>query len=105
MNIATTALSVVIATAALAPAAAVAETNTVQLTPFEVTTRAYQGNFSDAGVPGYGALEAGVATGNIMAEDVIEAAIATGELSADSLGDRAFVRAVDAQLDHLIERN
>ena len=49
MNVATTALSLVIATTALAPVAEAAETNKVQLTPFQVTSLAYRGSFGEAG--------------------------------------------------------
>jgi hypothetical protein len=103
MNVATTALSLVIATTALAPAAEAAEMTKTQLTPFQVTSLAYRGSFDAAGIPGYGSLESGIATGNIVAEDVIEAAIASGRLSAEVLDDGAFVSAVDTQLDRLVD--
>ena len=104
MNVATTALSLVIATTALAPVAEAAEmTNKTQLTPFQVTSLAYRGSFDEAGIPGYGSLESGIATGNIVAEDVIEAAIASGRLSAEALEDGAFVSSVDNQLDNLVD--
>ncbi|MEO1209260.1 MAG: hypothetical protein AAFX78_06935 [Cyanobacteria bacterium J06638_20] len=103
MNVATTALSLVIATTALVPVAEAAETNKVQLTPFQVTSLAYRGSFGEAGIPGYGALESGIATGDIVAEDVIEAAIASGRLSAEALEDGAFVSSVDNQLENLVD--
>ena len=103
MNVATTALSLVIATTALAPVAEAAEMTKTQLTPFQVTSLAYRGSFDAVGIPGYGALESGIATGDIVAEDVIEAAIASGRLSAEALEDGAFVSSVDNQLDNLVD--
>ncbi|MEO1145607.1 MAG: hypothetical protein AAFY26_08415 [Cyanobacteria bacterium J06638_22] len=103
MNVATTALSLVIATTALAPVAEAAEMTKTQLTPFQVTSLAYRGSFDEAGIPGYGSLESGIATGSIVAEDVIEAAIASGRLSAEALEDSAFVSSVDNQLDNLVD--
>ena len=103
MNVATTALSLVIATTAFAPVAEAADMGKAQLTPFQVTSLAYRGSFGEAGIPGYGALESGIATGDIVAEDVIEAAIASGRLSAEALEDGAFVSSVDNQLDNLVD--
>ena len=105
MNVATTALSLVIATTAFAPVAEAADMGKAQLTPFQVTSLAYRGSFGEAGIPGYGALESGIATGDIVAEDVIEAAIASGRLSAEALEDGAFVSSVDNQLDNLIDNS
>lgn len=105
MKIATTVLSVVLATTALAPVAEAADANKSQLSPFEITSLAYQGRFDAAGIPGYGSLESGIASGSIAAEDVIEAAIASGRLSADVLEDGSFVSAVNNQLDNLVDRN
>lgn len=105
MNIATTTLSVVIATTALAPVAEAAEMNKIELNPFEVTTLAYQGRLAEAGVPGFGALESGIETGTIAAEDVVAAAIASGRLSAGVLEDSSFISAVDTQLDNLVDNN
>ncbi|MBE9101023.1 hypothetical protein [Vacuolonema iberomarrocanum] len=103
MNVATAALSLVIATTAFAPVAEAAEM-TKTLTPFQVTSLAYRGSLSEAGIPGYGSLESGIATGDIVAEDVIEAAIASGRLSAEVLDNSAFVSSVDNQLDNLVDR-
>ncbi|MEO1208322.1 MAG: hypothetical protein AAFX78_02155 [Cyanobacteria bacterium J06638_20] len=104
MNVATTALSLVIATTAFAPVAEAAEMTKTELSPFQVSSLAYRGSFDDAGIPGYGALESGIATGDIVAEDVIEAAIASGRLSADALEDSTFVSSVDNQLESLVDR-
>ena len=103
MNVATTALSLVIATTAFAPVAEAAEM-TKTLTPFQVSSLAYRGSFSEAGIPGYGALESGITTGDIVAEDVIEAAIASGRLSADALDNSTFISSVDNQLEILVDQ-
>ena len=103
MNVATAALSLVIATTAFAPVAEAAEM-TKTLTPFQVTSLAYRGSLSEVGIPGYGSLESGIATGDIVAEDVIEAAIASGRLSAEALDNSTFVSSVDNQLDNLVDR-
>ena len=105
MTIATTALSLVIVTSAMAPVTEAPTIAEAQLTPFEVTSLAYRGSFDEAGIPGYGALESGIATGTIVAEDVIEAAIASGQLSAEALENSAFISSVDNQLDNLVDRN
>jgi hypothetical protein len=87
--------------AAFAPEAK-AET---KLSSFNVATLAYQGQFTENGIPGYNSLEAGVNSGRITAEDVVQAAIDAGRLSETTLEDNAFVTAVERHLQSLSDNN
>lgn len=94
-------LVLVLSSAALTSVAKADPTSANQASAFEVTTLAYQGRLADNGIPGYGSLEVGVQSGNIVAEDVVRAAIDAGRLTATALDNEEFVTAVDHQLHNL----
>ena len=99
-------LSLTLALTAFAPLAQASTPNAKYgLNSFNVTNLAYQGRFSEAGVPGYGALVAGVNTGSITAESVIQAAVDAGRLSESALQDDGFIRSVSRGLQTLIDSN
>lgn len=75
------------------------------LTPFNLASLAYRGQFRDNGVPGYGSLEAGVNSGAVTAEDVIQAAINDGRLAASTQQDDEYTVNLQHHLDRLVERD
>jgi len=98
-------LVLVLSAVAFAPAAKADTVQESRLTPFNLSTLAYQGRLSNEGIPGYGALAVGIQTGSITAETVIEAAIDAGRLPETAQDNSTFVSAVARQLDNLADRN
>lgn len=72
-----------------------------QLSPFNLAYMAYQGWFTDAGVPAAGQLLQGYRTGRITAAEVAQAAIQTNRLSAETLEDTSYLASLDSQLNAL----
>jgi len=103
-RIALSLLSLTLSMTAFAPLAKAETTSTGSLTPFKLTTLAYQGNLTNNGIPGYGSLEDGLRSGSIVAEDVIQAAVDAGRLSETVLDNSEFTTAVDFQLQNLVDR-
>ena len=75
----------------------------VEITPFNLVTKSYQGYFADQGIPGHSALLTEVKRGRITAEDLVEAAIDQGRLTSGTLNDEAYLNSVEAHLDSLEE--
>jgi hypothetical protein len=73
--------------------------NFVEITPFNLVQRGYQGYFK-AEIPSNGAFAAGINSGKIKAEDLVQRVIALGRLSPDKLKDQSYLRAVQNQLDN-----
>lgn len=73
----------------------------VEITPFDLVYNAYQGYFSDSGIPGYANLIAAVNAGRVKAEDLVEEAIALRRLAPETIDDRAYLNSVAGLLDSL----
>jgi hypothetical protein len=76
-----------------------ANSNLMEITPFNLVKRAYQGYFKSE-IPSNGAFVTKVNSGEIKARDLVKSAIASGRLSSDKLDDRRYINAVQSQLDH-----
>ena len=72
-----------------------------EIEPFNLVYTAYQGGYSENGIPSYDGLSAAYDSGDITAEDLMEVAISEGRLSASKLDDPSYVNAVKAHLEHL----
>lgn len=94
-----------LAVTAFAPVAKAQNASGYQLTPFNISTLAYQGRLDSQGVPGYNALEAGVNSGSITADQVVQAAIESGRLPEAALQDDNFVSSVNFALQSLTEHS
>ena len=70
---------------------------------FDLVRSAYRGDFEEQGVNSYATLVSNYETGELTAEDLIKAAIESGELSPNAMEDESYVRAVDDQLDSLVD--
>ena len=79
----------------------VIRTNTRKLTPFTLVSLAYQGHYRSQGIRGYSALFADSDDGRINAKKLVQTAVNAGELPAETLNDRGFINAVEANLDAL----
>ncbi|XWK86261.1 MAG: hypothetical protein U7127_18815 [Phormidium sp.] len=84
------------------PTKAVSSPSIIQrITPFQLTSLAYQGNFTSNGIPSYGALISAYQSGRISAKDIVQIAVNTNRLPQNVLSDRAYLNAVEAQLRSL----
>ena len=72
--------------------------NIVQITPFNLVTRSYQGAFVNQGIPSNGVFIGAINTGRITAEDLVNTAIASGRLAPETINDRAYLRNVTSHL-------
>ncbi|MBI4781540.1 MAG: hypothetical protein HY785_09450 [Oscillatoriophycideae cyanobacterium NC_groundwater_1537_Pr4_S-0.65um_50_18] len=70
--------------------------------PFHLVALAYQGFFSEAGIPKYSRLVDAYSRGQVSAEDLIEVAIAENRVPASALSDTSYVNAVDNQLRRIV---
>ena len=73
----------------------------IQITPFNLVTRSYQGAFVNSGIPSNGVFVGAVNRGQITARDLVETAIASGRLAPETINDRAYLRSVTSHLRNL----
>lgn len=74
---------------------------TRQLSPFNLAYMAYQGWFTEEGVPAASRLIRDYRIGRITAVDVAQAAVKTNRLSAETLQDPSYLSSLDNQLEGL----
>lgn len=74
---------------------------TRQLSPFNLAYMAYQGWFTNEGVPAANRLIQNYRAGRISATEVAQAAVQTNRLSAETLSDASFLASLDNQLQAL----
>ena len=77
--------------------------NIVEITPFNLVGRGYQGSFTDRGIPGYGSFVKAAKGGRITAKDLVEAAIADGRLSPETINNQGYLKNVTSHLNSLDE--
>jgi hypothetical protein len=77
--------------------------NVVEITPFNLVQRGYQGYFQPK-IPTNAAFNSAIRSGKIKAIDLVNSAISTGRLSPEKANDRSYIRSVQTQLDNF-ERN
>ncbi len=71
------------------------------ITPFNLVGSAYQGQYRDHSIPGFGSFQDGVRIGRITAKDLVKAAIDSKELLAEMINDRNYLSNVESQLRSL----
>ena len=71
------------------------------LTPFNLVSLAYRGQFKNQGVGGYHSLLTAVRFGEISGKDLVKHAIDTGRLSPDTINNSGYIKAVEFQLQDL----
>ncbi|AFY97189.1 hypothetical protein [Chamaesiphon minutus] len=67
------------------------------ITPFDLVTSAYQGQYRDHFIPGFGSFIYGIRTGKITAKDLVKAAINSKRLPPQAIADRSYLGYVDLQ--------
>lgn len=70
-----------------------------EITPFDLVTRTYNGEFADQGLPGGSALISAYNYGRVDAEDLVKAGINQGRLTVDTLENQDYLNAVAFQLE------
>jgi hypothetical protein len=75
----------------------------VEITPFNLVQRGYQGYFQPE-IPTNAAFNSAIRSGKIKAIDLVNGAISAGRLSPEKANDRSYIRSVQTQLDNF-ERN
>jgi hypothetical protein len=107
-------LTTLLLSAAIFPAAAQAQTtgatstsfnpyvanqsSTNALSPFSLTSLAYQGYLKDQGIPSNGALIDAIASRTITAQDMIQAAVKANRLPEQTLSDRGYSHHLEEQM-------
>jgi hypothetical protein len=74
------------------------DTATPKLTPFNLVSLAYQGEYRTQGIPGFGSFKTGISSETITAKDLVKAAIDANQLTPDTQADRGYLNAVEQQL-------
>lgn len=72
-----------------------------QLSPFNLAYMAYQGWFTDEGIPAASRLIRDYRVGRITAIEVAQAAVQTNRLPAETLQDKSYLISLDNQLQAL----
>ncbi len=79
------------------------DNNIVEIAPFNLVKRSYQGSFTDKGIPSYGSFVKAANSGRVTAKDLVEVAIANGRLAPETINDRGYLRNVTSHLNSLDE--
>lgn len=77
--------------------------NAAATTPIDLVNLARNGYFQEQGIPSHMSLTRAIALEQIRGEDLVRAAIEANRISAELLDDSSYIRAVDRQLDLLVE--
>lgn len=89
------------AQAQIAAAPQAAEMLGMAITPFNLVFLAYQGFLESNGIPKFGSLVSASQNGRVRAEHLVQVAIKTQRLAPETIHDRAYLVAVQRQLDGL----
>ena len=69
-----------------------------KLTPFNLVSLAYQGEYRMQGIPGFGSFQSATSSKTITAKDLVKAAIDANQLTPDTQTNRSYLNAVEQQL-------
>lgn len=73
----------------------------VGITPYNLVTASYQGQFTEQGIPSGSKFITATRLNQIDAKDLVQSAIAAGRLSEATGGDREYLYRVNSILVHL----
>lgn len=71
------------------------------ITPFNLVSLAYQGEFKNQGVGGYNSLLTAIVFDEVNGKYLVQIGIDTGRLSAETINDSGYISSVDSQLQKL----
>jgi hypothetical protein len=69
-----------------------------KLTPFNLVSLAYQGEYRMQGIPGFGSFQSATSSKTITAKDLVKAAIDANQLTPEAQTDRGYLNTVEQQL-------
>ena len=72
-----------------------------EITPYDLVTASYQGQFTEQGVPSGSRFITATRLNQIGAEDLVQSAIEAGRLSETTLSDRRYLYRINSILVHL----
>ena len=75
--------------------ASTSNSSIVEITPFDLVYGAYQGDFTNSGIPGYSKFITAVKARKIEAEDLVKEAISRGRLASETIDDRGYISSVN----------
>lgn len=75
---------------------------TSYLPPVTLVQLAYQGQFTNSGIPSNGGFKNAIITGRVNAETLVKSAIASGRLSPSVLDDEGYLNTIEIQLTTLV---
>ncbi|MEL6501326.1 MAG: hypothetical protein AAFO76_05750 [Cyanobacteria bacterium J06607_15] len=75
------------------------------ITPYNLVSQAYQGNFRSLGVPSSGGFIAAIRANRINADKLVEIGVAMGRLDESYLTNESYKIAVENVLDNTINTN
>jgi hypothetical protein len=78
------------------------QTTTNYLPPVTLVQLAYQGYFTDLGIPSHGGFKSALISKQVTAETLIRSAIAKGSLSENVFKDKNYLDVLDTQLEGVI---
>ncbi|KAF3884988.1 MULTISPECIES: hypothetical protein [Nostocales] len=77
------------------------QSSITQLEPLELVNLAYQGYFSQQGIPGYSDFLLAIRQKEISAEDIVQVAVNTRKVPSQALSDEEYLNAVKVKVDAL----
>ncbi|MEM9274508.1 MAG: hypothetical protein AAGA80_16305 [Cyanobacteria bacterium P01_F01_bin.143] len=75
--------------------------NINKITPFHLVSGAYQGRFTNQGIPSFNSFLHAIRHNKIEAEDLVNSAVSAGRLPKDTLNDSQYLSSVDTLLENL----
>lgn len=71
---------------------------TMEITPFNLVSRGYQGYFANHGVEGNAGFTRAIRTGKVTAKDLVKLGINQGRLAPSTINDQAYLNDVKYHL-------
>lgn len=75
--------------------------NIVEISPSDLVSAAYQGRFTNQGIPSGSRFIGAIKTNKLQPRDLIKTAISAGRLSEATLNDRSYLNSVRTLADNL----
>ncbi len=75
--------------------------NIVEVSPSNLVSAAYQGRFTDQGIPSGSKFIGAIKTNKLQPRDLVKTAISAGRLSESTLNDQSYLHSVRTLADHL----
>lgn len=77
--------------------------NMANITPFNLVSGAYRGQFKNSGIPSYNQFNVAVKTGKIDSKTLIQKAIDNGRLDSAKINDQGYINSVKSFLQDITQ--